>query len=781
MKSRIDILAVGGIIIALLGGGMARAQTDGPGAASDDNAYGEHRGAAPGDPLRNALSGLGPGPLYDRVLPLAGVPELDGSDSAPLVPIDRWRQALFELRLASLPAPPSSWPTPSQIRAVTAALRGDDAIPLAVLDVPYGRLRPDAIARGALFIEGDRVAVSPGAATGDYLTRKHAFAATTLAARSYHGASVSFVLPRALYVTGGPLPARVDVDFDDDLGLRAVEFDTPVTVHYASTGPRTVHLRASHADGRVLWSRFPFEVAALRAPAPSAIWPLTADIPYDGSTASGEAYVYLADGHASLEDPVVVIEGFDLDDSMGWDVLYDLLNQENMLEDLRAQGRDAVILNFTSATDPIQRNAYLVVKLLQTVQTAIAPGRAFPLVGASMGGLVGRYALSYMEQAALPHGVNTFVSFDAPQRGADIPLGMQYWLDFFQGESEEAAYLLSRLDTPAARQMLLYHHTSPPSSTGVADPQRDALLADFAALGEYPAMPRLVAVANGSGHGATQGFAAAAQIVRWEYASFLVDITGNIWAVPDGSSQLIFDGMIDLIWPLQDSFMSVTVSGTLPWDGAPGGSRASMAEMDAVPAPYGDIIALHPAHAFIPTVSALSLAVDDPFHDIAGDSDLLSLTPFAAVYFPVENQEHILITPENKAWFLAELTGPISTVAAGLTCQPASGTLPFATTMTAVLDNLYAQQVRRIAGRIDLDLAGGQHYSNWRSGWTNIDAGGSYATSWNQALPALGRLVGPNDFRFLAADVTPSPYNQPPYPPAGDTDTASCTVTGIAP
>jgi len=29
--------------------------------------------------------------------------------------------------------------------------------------------------------------------------------------------------------------------------------------------------------------------------------------------------------------------------------------------------------------------------------------------------------------------------------------------------------------------------------------------------------------------------------------------------------------------------------------------------------------------------------------------------------------------------------------------------------------------------------------------------------------------------------VTPPPYNQPPYPPAGDTDTASCTVTGIAP
>jgi hypothetical protein len=781
MKSRIDVVAAGVIIVALLGGGMAWAQTGGPVAAFNNSASGESRGAAPGDPLRKALSGLGPGPLYDRVLPLAGVPELDGSDSAPLVPIDRWRQALFELRLASLPAPPASWPTPSQIREAAAVLRGDDAIPLAVLDVSYSRLRPDAIARGALFIEGDRVAVSPGATTGDYLTETQAFAATALASWSYQGTRVSFVLPRDLYVTGGTLPTRVDVDFDDGRGLRALAFDTPVTVCYASTGPRTVRLRASREDGRVLWSRFPFQVRALRALAPSATWPLTADIPYQGTAASGEAYVYLADGHASLEDPVVVIEGFDLDDSMGWEVLYDLLNQENLLEDLRTQGRDAVILNFTSATDPIQRNAYLAVKLLQTVQAAIAPGRTFPLVGASMGGLVGRYALCYMEQEVLPHAVNTFVSFDAPQLGADIPLGLQYWLDFFQGESEEAAHLLSRLDTPAARQMLLYHHTSPPSSAGVADPQRDALLADFAALGDYPAQPRLVAVANGSGYAANQGFAAGEQVVRWEYASFLVDITGNIWAVPDGSGQLIFDGEIDLIWPLQDSFMSVTVSGTQPWDSAPGGSRASMAEMDAVPAPYGDIVALHPAHAFIPTVSSLALAVDDPFHDIAGDPGLLSLTPFAAVYFPVENQEHILITPENKTWFLAELAGPSPTVAAELTCEPPVGTLPFSVTMTARLDNLHAQQVRRVAGRVDIGLAGGQHYSNWRSGWTNIDAGGSYATSWNQALPALGSLVGPNVFQLLTADVTPAPYNQPPYPPAGGTDSDSCTVTGFAP
>ena len=34
------------------------------------------------------------------------------------------------------------------------------------------------------------------------------------------------------------------------------------------------------------------------------------------------------------------MEGFDLDDSLNWPELYDLLNQENLLEDLRAAGRE---------------------------------------------------------------------------------------------------------------------------------------------------------------------------------------------------------------------------------------------------------------------------------------------------------------------------------------------------------------------------------------------------------------------------------------------------------
>ncbi len=429
-------------------------------------------------------------------------------------------------------------------------------------------------------------------------------------------------------------------------------------------------MRALLAGGEQLESAFPFDVLALGTPVPDDTLHVTASIPYGGGFGSGEAYVYLAGGHATITDPVVVIEGFDLDNSMDWDELYALLNREELLETLRSMGFDAVVLNFADAVDYIQRNSFVAVELITQVQNMIGPETDIALVGASMGGLIGRYALAYLEDQGQPAAVRTFIAFDSPMAGAQVPLGIQYWLAFFASEAPEAAALLAALDTPGSRQMLAYHYTDPPGPTGESDPLRAQLLADFAAIGDYPGVPRLVAVANGSGTRADQGFAAGAQVIRWEYSNILVQIIGNVWAVPDQTSQLIFRGLIDPIFLPPDA-MNVTVGGTRPYDNGPGGWRDSMAQMDAVPAPYGDIVALHPNHCFIPSVSALALETNDLFYDIAGDPDLIDHTPFDAVYFPSTNQEHVAITPENAEWFIAKIQRSTAGVPADAAGSPA--------------------------------------------------------------------------------------------------------------
>ena len=121
-------------------------------------------------------------------------------------------------------------------------------------------------------------------------------------------------------------------------------------------------------------------------------------------------------------------------------------------------------------------------------------------------------------------------------------------------------------------------------------------------------------------------------------------------------------------------------------------------------------------------------------------------------------------------------------ISADMTCTPPSGTVPFDANFAVSLNNLDGwRPASRISAHIDVSLANGQSYSNWRSGWTNVSAGSSFSTAWNQNIPSIGSVVGDNIFSLVGEDVTPAPWNQPPYPPSGSTDTSSCTVTGIAP
>ncbi len=121
------------------------------------------------------------------------------------------------------------------------------------------------------------------------------------------------------------------------------------------------------------------------------------------------------------------------------------------------------------------------------------------------------------------------------------------------------------------------------------------------------------------------------------------------------------------------------------------------------------------------------------------------------------------------------------TISALFSCNPHSGTVPFQTMMGVALINLYEGQTRRLAGRVDVTLGNGDSYGNWRAGYTNVSGGGSYITFWWQNIPALGTVIGQNVFTLEAQDITPAPYNQPPYPPSGDTDTDGCTLTAFAP
>ena len=603
--------------------------------------------AAWADALRPLEPFVRTGVLYDRVLPLAHLERLDGTASAPATDGPTWRQAWDELLRASLAEP--AGPDLAALDAGARASLRAGVIPLALFDRAFERVRPGALDDGSLRVSDGRLVPS-----GSFLVRSRAIAAAALTPRTYHGGDLVFALDRERFLSDDPTPPRrLAIDFADGRGFRPVRLGERVRVSYETDGRHTLGVRVTRADGSQGEARFTLDVAALATPSPDDTLQVTATVPYQGQYGSGEAYVYLAPGHTALLNPAIVIEGFDLDNSMNWDELYALLNQQDLLETLRADGFDAVVLNFTDATVPVEENSFVVAALLQQVEGLIAPQSTVALVGASMGGLCSRYALAWLESQGIPYRVRTWISFDGPQAGADIPLGLQYWISFFSGQSADAAAFLTALQSPAARQMLLYHLTSPAGTTGSADPLRDSLQAHFTAVGGWPALTRRVAIADGSGSRQDQGFLPGAQLIRYEYSSLFVTLTGNVWAVPDQVSGMVFDGSLRILF--STTSQQVTVTDTRPWDGAPGGFRASMTQLDTTAAPYGDIVALHPAHCFVPTISALALDTDDPFFDVAGAPDLLALTPFDAVYYPAVNLEHVEISPEAAAWVRNEI------------------------------------------------------------------------------------------------------------------------------
>jgi hypothetical protein len=208
-----------------------------------------------------------------------------------------------------------------------------------------------------------------------------------------------------------------------------------------------------------------------------------------------------ASGSSENNFPTYYQYGEDKDDSMKafWD-----------------QGFEINRINWCDAADYIQRNAFVLMDVLAAIRARRVAEEQLIVIGGSMGGLITRYALARMETEKNSHGVDVFISWDAPQEGAYIPLSIQYFSefmthtidrgldvpDFLLAMSPDILRTVYGADLPASRQMLVRHHSTPLALTPHAD------FVDFFTqlrnqYGNYPktAGLRMVAIANGSGLG----------------------------------------------------------------------------------------------------------------------------------------------------------------------------------------------------------------------------------------------------------------------------------------
>jgi hypothetical protein len=241
-------------------------------------------------------------------------------------------------------------------------------------------------------------------------------------------------------------------------------------------------------------------------------------------------------GAQSLRKPIIVLDGFDPGDKRAGQELYGkqltYINQAgqrillgNLLrgtEPGSTDDFDVVILNFPQyldvngnkvdgGADDITRNAAVLVALIKQVNAQLAQAGSteqVTIIGPSMGGLISRYALAWMEAQGQPHRCRLWVSFDSPHQGANVAMAVQQFLRFFGergGVGSAKKNLDEKIRSKAARQMLVHHVDGSwtPDNPTAPHELRSQFVTQLANNGRpgsfgYPQDCQRVAIVNGS-------------------------------------------------------------------------------------------------------------------------------------------------------------------------------------------------------------------------------------------------------------------------------------------
>lgn len=414
----------------------------------------------------------------------------------------------------------------------------------------------------------------------------------------------------------------------------------PLRHRYTEPGVKTLTLRAVDAAGHERVARFALQVAPV-APAPSAVW----------STGPGEkdrAYVYYGRPNGQtrtrLEQPVLISDGFpggrDVDD------LWPLVNQSRFVDSLLDAGKDVILIGYDDGKKAIGESAKQYIEVVRRAIRERAGDAPLASGGASMGGLIARYALCKMESDDEAHQTRLFFTIDTPHQGANIAPSVQTFVQLYHDHNPRTREAAAQMSSVAAQQMLLYW--IPPRSqwrSGEPFPPASELRGKFVqellSIGWFPKrVQRSVAVADGLGDGSGNGVPAGAKAFWFECTMFA---WANLWATQAGSADIAsLNRGVDQ-WSMR--------AGGQRIDGAPGGTRSSWEELyDGVDGMRREV--WHRAHCFVSTPSACGIP-GDPYTPVSQ-----GVSPFNAIATSTTvNLAHVELTAELKNFLAFEIAG----------------------------------------------------------------------------------------------------------------------------
>ncbi len=578
--------------------------------------------------------------LADHTWPLNFMSILSGSISDTISP-DDFSQLFFDLKKTEIGAPllPSQETYHDQVKSHNELYR----IPLGIIHQDFDFLKKNG-ADSLFYLENGRYKKAADY-TGSLYQQSKTFAMTNLKAVSFYttGQPINFILPTNLvFANATDEITSISVDFANGEGFKTISTDAEIPVYYSSGGTKQLAFQVITTSD-TLYGHSILMLAEVHNNPTSGILSASGDgalcYPDDiisfstnGLTICGvseenseaNAYIRYADSdNPVLTRPLIFVEGIDFveadqltipDDgrtirhgNFGWDVLTTGINPKTgepsipfqnlpiLVDNASADGYDVILLDFANGTGFIQQNADLLIQLIRWVNNNKTTCEQNVVAGASMGGIITRYALTTMEKEEEDHDTRLYISMDAAHQGANVPAGLQsFWLRLHDklGFIDDNKEPLENIQRPAAKQLLKYHIDEEYC-------MREALLSELNELG-YPERCRNVAIVSGSNQGET-GIQAPLPGEKYvdfnQYSIFpYIELDIDMWAVKrkdHAGEQKVSHTEFDL-WPFHplnylvdliidgnpDHYITPSQFGAL--DSAPGGSRSTV-EDDLLP------------------------------------------------------------------------------------------------------------------------------------------------------------------------------------------------------
>jgi hypothetical protein len=417
---------------------------------------------------------------------------------------------------------------------------------------------------------------------------------------------------------------------------------------------------------------------------------------------SAPQYLGVEVGHSTFNWATLVTgvdaEGHHANDPLRIEKAPELLNQ------LCCAGYDICFVDFVSGEAYIESNGEALYSILVQLHQKLVDNNSsekMVVCGASMGGLVARYAINKLEAEGHTDWVEKFISFDSPQMGANIPLGVQYTLKHLKGLSNDLEEKYNKLTCPSASQLVNYscletNMISPLTYTTPSPSIERTEMLNNPYMG-WPQYCTKIAISNGSRLGITQSSS-------HQPGDKVLDTDGlvnlDLFALPqnDNNYKKVFDfDPPNCLVPGAQFIIqqSVRVKNTMALDLAAGSFRTDLKDLETqlpnvVTNAIGQILGacnlgwIDNSHnndklCFIPLMSSTGMKNYEAImkgNSIGSQALLNGLfngeakfedynhdhTNFDIVYAPSENQSHVEITDENISWVMQELTGMPETI-----------------------------------------------------------------------------------------------------------------------